>query len=203
MTLREKKKQETKQRIFEAARNLFREKGYQDTTVDEITREAGVAKGTFFNYFPTKRALLIYFKEQKDRLVLETLEDQLGKNRPIADRIKDSLVLLAQNYEQDRELAQVMFFEHHRCPGKHGKRKDIHQRFLKLLCGLLQEGVDRAEIKKGIDIQLAARTLGAIYFHSLINWLHSDDQSLSGDISASIDLIFSGIGVHNVSDHSQ
>ncbi len=203
MTLREKKKQETKQRIFDAAGALFREKGYQDTTVDEITKEAGIAKGTFFNYFPTKRSLLVYFKEQKDKLILETLEQQRGVDRPAADRIKESLVLLAQNYEKNRELAQVMFFEHHRSPEKHGKRKDVHQRFLELLCSLLREGVDRAEIKKGTDIKLAARTIGAIYFHSLINWIHSEDQSLSGDISASIDLIFSGIGEKDVCNNSE
>ena len=55
---RERKKQETRQRLLECAWQLFQEGGYDDTTVEDITEAADVAKGTFFNYFPTKEALL-------------------------------------------------------------------------------------------------------------------------------------------------
>ena len=53
---REVGKIERRDRLYEAALALFREQGYEATTVDQITRQAGVAKGTFFNYFPTKDA---------------------------------------------------------------------------------------------------------------------------------------------------
>ena len=43
-----------RRRIYQAAIELFVKKGFDDVTVDEITRRADVAKGTFFNYFPTK-----------------------------------------------------------------------------------------------------------------------------------------------------
>ncbi len=74
MSLREKKKIETKKRIFEVVGRLFKEKGFENVTVDEITREAGIAKGTFFNYFPTKIALLRYFGELKEGLVYELIK---------------------------------------------------------------------------------------------------------------------------------
>lgn len=54
----ERKKQEVEQRIREAALALFREKGYEATTVEEIAERADVAKGTFFNYFPRMDGLL-------------------------------------------------------------------------------------------------------------------------------------------------
>lgn len=44
--------------IFEAAIGLFKARGYAATTVDEIVRAAAVAKGTFFNFFPTKQHVL-------------------------------------------------------------------------------------------------------------------------------------------------
>ncbi len=50
--------EERKREIFAAAERLFMEHGYAATTVADITRAAGVAKGTFFYYFPTKDALL-------------------------------------------------------------------------------------------------------------------------------------------------
>ena len=60
---RERKKEETKRRIFETAVQLFNERGFDATTIDEIAERADVAKGTFFNYFPRKESLLQYLAE--------------------------------------------------------------------------------------------------------------------------------------------
>ncbi len=49
-----RKKQLTKKKIVTAAWKLFYRQGYDDTTVDEIIREAGTSKGTFYHYFDGK-----------------------------------------------------------------------------------------------------------------------------------------------------
>ena len=58
LSRRERKKQETRQGLMEAALRLFSERGYDATTVKDITDSVDVAKGTFFNYFDTKEAIL-------------------------------------------------------------------------------------------------------------------------------------------------
>src|SRR6185312_1809495 len=55
-----------KRRVYDAAIALFREKGFEATTVEEIAREARVAKGTMFNFFPTKAAVLLHYYEAID-----------------------------------------------------------------------------------------------------------------------------------------
>jgi AcrR family transcriptional regulator len=54
LTIKGKK---TRQKILETAEGIFGEKGYFETSIAEITLKAGVAQGTFYNYFPTKKAI--------------------------------------------------------------------------------------------------------------------------------------------------
>ena len=64
-------KEKTKQAILEAALKLFAEKGFYQTTTKAISRKAGIAEGTLFNYFPTKEDLALYFFEQELDAVIE------------------------------------------------------------------------------------------------------------------------------------
>ena len=57
-SLRERKKLETKQRILGAAVSLFQERGFDNTSFEEVAEEANVSRATVFNYFPSKRDLL-------------------------------------------------------------------------------------------------------------------------------------------------
>lgn len=60
---RQKRSMERKVRIMEAARGLFALKGLNGTSSNEIAREAGVSIGTFYSYFPNKRALFLQILE--------------------------------------------------------------------------------------------------------------------------------------------
>ena len=59
LTKRQSQAQDTKRAIFESAIKLFREKGFDKVTVEEITRNAGTAKGSFYTYFRTKSDIII------------------------------------------------------------------------------------------------------------------------------------------------
>ena len=57
MRVTAKVKQQTRERILESARNLFKEKGFDETTTRDIAAASKIAAGTLFNYFATKEAL--------------------------------------------------------------------------------------------------------------------------------------------------
>jgi AcrR family transcriptional regulator len=66
-----KNKENTKRAILRAALELFAEKGFYNTTTKAISRKAGIAEGTLFNYFETKEDLALYFFEDELDGVIE------------------------------------------------------------------------------------------------------------------------------------
>jgi len=62
---RERNKEKTKQAILQVALALFSRKGFYRTATKEISRKAGIAEGTLFNYFRTKEDLAMYFMEDQ------------------------------------------------------------------------------------------------------------------------------------------
>lgn len=66
---RQRRREETSERIFMSAMELFSRKGFAQTTVEEITRAADVGKGTFFNYFPSKEHVLGYLVGKQEGVI--------------------------------------------------------------------------------------------------------------------------------------
>src|SRR5882724_367682 len=85
---REKNKEKTKERILRAALELFRDKGLEGTTTKEISKKAGIAEGTLFNYFKTKEDLALYFfqKETDDLIQWYRGETRLQK-APLPEKL--------------------------------------------------------------------------------------------------------------------
>lgn len=78
----ERKKEETKKKIINVALSLFKKQGYNETSMEQIAREADIAKGTLYNYFPVKEAIVDEYikrnfrkKNQERILALRRLPD--------------------------------------------------------------------------------------------------------------------------------
>ena len=71
--------------LEEAASELFLEKGYPATSIDDIARRAGISRATFFNYFPQKSDVL--FTAIDDALA--NLEDRVSGGQPLLDAVRE------------------------------------------------------------------------------------------------------------------
>jgi AcrR family transcriptional regulator len=111
---RERKKIETHRRIYRAAMDLFTEKGFHATTVDEIAERADVAKGTVFNYFPLKTSFLhtsyrLWFTGMMEEM--GPVDSWTGGARARLQRVFD---YMADQSLQHRALSRLIIFENMR-----------------------------------------------------------------------------------------
>ena len=83
LTRRERRTAETRRAIMRAARELFDERGYDETTIDDIAERADVAQRTFFRYFPTKEAVLFGVSDDIRRVVLAELAERPAGEPPM------------------------------------------------------------------------------------------------------------------------
>jgi AcrR family transcriptional regulator len=103
---RQRKKNATRDRIRACALRLFREQGYDATTVEQIAAAAGVSHMTFFRYFPTKEAVAL--SDGYEPLIADLLE-QTPADQTVIERIRAALLRgLRKVYDTDRDtlLAQ-------------------------------------------------------------------------------------------------
>ena len=105
MTLRERKKAQTREALAEAALQLFADKGFEHVTVDEIADTAQVSRRTYFRYFPTKEAVVFPDRERRLLQFQEMLASRSADEAPL-ETVRRALMELARDYEENR--ARVM-----------------------------------------------------------------------------------------------
>ena len=194
---RERKKEETRRRIFEAAIGLFREQGFEATTVDEITEKADVGRGTFFNYFPKKESVLSYLSEERLAAAKENADALLAERLPAREKLIHLFQLAAGAWEQDRELSQFVF-------GEWLKRvftptAETALGWRDLVAALLAQGRESRELRADLDDQRAHELLTSVYMTTLFQWLFrpaeclSHDFELRAELRARLTLVFDGL----------
>src|SRR5580704_11736779 len=96
MGRRERHKTDVRNRLMTAAFELFGTRGFQATTVEDITQAADVAKGTFFNYFPTKEMLLTQMGEHRLDILRPALAEARTRGKSVRGLLRGLLLALLE-----------------------------------------------------------------------------------------------------------
>lgn len=191
LTRTQKRQNETRERIFRAAMQLFAEKGFENTTVAEITEAADIGKGTFFTYFPTKEAIF----RQPGQLALEAIasaaQTGLAQGQPVAQALKGALTASAAWHEANKSLTGQMVKSNFSFSLDDASSKG---KLLELLMRLVAAGQQAGEFKQDIQAQDAALVLAGVYFSVIAYWATSEDRPLAGRMAAALDVILKGLG---------
>src|SRR5690349_15709743 len=171
---REKNKERTKERILGAALELFREKGLEGTTTKEVSRKAGIAEGTLFNYFKTKEDLALYFfQKETDNLIrwfraesrlqkaalpeklFAIIHRQLEYVEPYEDFIG---AVFCRSLQPTSSLSPLSF-----------ESQELRLKYLRFIREILAEAEQNGEIPRLGD--LGAYAFGLFYLGIVAHWL--------------------------------
>lgn len=199
LSRRERKKEETKDRIFKVAVKLFRDKGFEGTTIDDITERADVAKGTFFNYFHKKEAVLGHLSAVRLSEAEERAEEILETPTPAREKLIELLTGAATGYEENPELSRFIVAES--MQRAFAPNEEVHHRWHNLLVRVMEQGRRTGELRGDMDVQRAAFVLSTVYMGTLMMWLCGVSNSecaglqfdLQDELRARLSLVIDGL----------
>jgi TetR/AcrR family transcriptional regulator, cholesterol catabolism regulator len=166
---RARKSAETHARIFRAAISLFAERGPERVTVEQIAERADVAKGTFFNYFDSKEAVLTHFGRMEVERLERAIEAGLLQGSP-RDRIRQVIRVLSEYPDMTPALARALFISALNDTRLSENEGPNVWQVERILAGLVREGQALGELRPDREAEEAARFLYGQFFLGLLGW---------------------------------
>jgi AcrR family transcriptional regulator len=210
MSLRERKKEEQRKRILEACGDLFRNRGFDETTVDDILEAVDISRQTFFNYFPSKQAVLteLGFEWMADQGRIAFLASRETKGGGLLQRLKRVLRKQLGAIEKDRDFMRLiytrsgLFFPSegqdsgNLDPSRDTNRLSRTRGAFDLIAAGVAKAQERGEIRKDVDPYQVAEIYSAISFVTTRLWLTDywdNNQRLDTRMLRAIDIMMTGL----------
>lgn len=194
--LRKRRKDELKELIFSTSLQLFKEKGFERVTVEEITQACGIAKGTFYNYFPRKDTILLQLGSYQMEVVHRVIS-RMSNVPGIKERLLAIFKELFVYLEENRDLVKVVYFElFHSQMIMEQEGKQVKD-FQAALIPIMKEGITINELKGNMNPESLSSLVISIYFQTVMKWLSFPDQ-VQNPVSIFLDqfeMVWEGIGV--------
>lgn len=171
MGRREENKARTRQQLIDTGLRLFRERGFDATRVQDIVEAVGVSQATFFNYFPTKQAILeaqaAYTADLYDALLRHELD---RGEATVTARLEQITRVLAAYLETDAETSALLVSRTQLFFGQQTDASRAHHSH-DLMTSLFAEGQARGEIDRAADPDQLAELYAATFMLTVTNWL--------------------------------
>ena len=167
-TRRERKKEKNRNNIIGDAVSLFKEKGFTETTIDEILDKANISRGTLYNYFPDKESILVgYFQIKIARASQELSTDMQTADQNIREQLDILIDFMQQILADDLDLAEIYFryrLQSFGNPFESSQRSGMEN----LVTGIIQAGQTSGDIRSDLPTAIIARNFQFISTSFLI-----------------------------------
>ncbi len=168
MSLFQQQREQVGQLILDTSIELFRKNGYEKTTVDEITKVVGIAKGTFYNFFDSKRDVLMKWAVQ----VFQKLDFQQAYHNQNTFRQNIGVMIgLTVTYIQEEEALFVSFLKE--LATKQGVAENEEQFDFAGIMDLIADHSSDHDNITGKDKTMKINVLNDSLFMGIIRWFNS------------------------------
>ncbi len=172
---RDRNKEKTKEQILVAALELFREHGLDGTTTKQISRKAGIAEGTLFNYFKTKEDLALFFFQKETHHLVEWYGKETRLQRaPLPEKLFAIIHRQLEYIAPYEEFIGAVFFRslqpHSKLSPLSLESQELRLKYLRFVRDVLAQAEEKKEIPRVGD--LGAYAVGLFYIGIVMHWLH-------------------------------
>ena len=139
----------TKRKIFETSMKLFAKKGYDATSIEEITATVGVAKGTLYYHFSSKEEIFNFLVEEGMKLLKNSIDIKISKLDNTIDKLRAIILIqikVITKYEDFMTIVLSQIWGHDQ---RNIMCKEKIIQYIKTIEGIIQEGMDKGEITRG------------------------------------------------------
>jgi TetR/AcrR family fatty acid metabolism transcriptional regulator len=184
--------------ILEAARKVFADRGFHEATVEEIAEAAGVAKGTVYLYYESKRD--VYFAALKFGIaqMYASLRHEVKKVAAPEEKLKALIAAKLAYFDENRDFFKIYYSELGNIPSAHPggidkELKVLYQDQARLVETILREGTRKKAVRSLRTEQTAfaiSDIIRGVVTHRILGWSKS---KLNQDVDFIFDMIWKGI----------
>ncbi len=210
MSRRDRRRAETRERLYSAAVRLLSEVEFDAVTVEMITEAADVGKGTFFNYFSNKEAILSYYFDMQLRLLTENLKSSPPDTNAHAGPQEDTqdtseggpcwrkiIALVQESAERrhkEKHFTRTLLSLALTNPQVRASNIEFRKRIVDTICVLIENAQRSNEIRSDVPAETLAAFMFGTYLGALYMWCQSEtDESLYEAIDRAYARVWSGI----------
>ncbi|MFC4533026.1 TetR/AcrR family transcriptional regulator [Sphaerisporangium dianthi] len=189
---RERNRELMRRRVYDAAINLFAEKGYTATSFDDIAALADVARATVFNHFKRKDEFLRAWGDERRRRLDTILIQESTRTRDVAGQLLRCMRVLGEITERDRPLMRELLTAWVRTGAP--VLEEPYSAYI--FAEIITEGKARGEVRPEVHPLTAGYMIRDIYLGTLYRWVGTKDEppfSLPDALSDAVRLAFGGI----------
>jgi AcrR family transcriptional regulator len=190
---RQRRSADTRERLFRAALDLFAQKGFVETTVEDITEAADVGKGTFFNYFPSKDHILLAFGEMQLNKLEAAIEVARRTDEPLPEFLRSLALRMTQEPVRNPALIRIILQAYLSTTPVRAAMMDLQKRVHALHSQMIQLGQERGEIRNDLPASEIAHVFRQTIFGTLLIWSLYGDATLQSRIETAFNILWSGL----------
>ncbi len=152
----------TKRKIFEISMKLFAEKGYDATSVEDITATVGVAKGTLYYHFTSKEEIFDFLISEGIKLLQNSVDIKMSKYSNYIDKIKAIILIQIKIVDKYQDLVNIILSQLWGTEQRNKKCQKLIYEYINQIEETVTEGMKLGQIKKGDSKIIATEIYGLI-----------------------------------------